>query len=278
MISSVCNIVLDYFFIAILEMGVAGAAAATVLSQVINAVCVLYVMIRTTQPYKLVIREIRIYKEYIGEIFRMGLPAGLQSVIVSLSNVIVQYHINTMGTNVVAGFGVFNKVDGVIMLPGGAFAMATMTFVGQNYGAKKYDRIKVGLKSMCFLMLAGWFVGCLICVFFSTPICKIFTDEAEIIFYAKKTMRYMIPAYFAMNIGYGFTCAIRALNRSRAASITFVSCMCLMRQAWIIVMNHFDAGLEGVLLSYPFSWLLTLAVTGSYILYLGNRSKRKIDL
>lgn len=276
-VSSVCNIVLDYMFIVLFQMGVFGAAAATVLSQVISAVCVLYAMINTTQPYKLIIREIRIHKEYMGEILQLGLPAGMQSVIVSLSNVLVQYNINTMGTAVVAGFGVFNKVDGVIMLPGSALAMATMTFVGQNYGAHKYERIKEGLKSMCGLILLGWLMGCMICIFFSTPIFKLFTDEPDIIFYAKKTMIYLIPAYFAMNIGYGFTCAIRAFRKSRAASMMYVFCMCFMRQAWILVMNQIDAGLEGVLLSYPFSWLLTLAVTGFYILYLGSRNQAKTN-
>lgn len=277
-VSSVCNIILDYLLIAILQMGVFGAAAATVISQVISAICILWVMINTTQPYKLVVRKIRIHKEYVGEIFHMGLPAGIQSVIVALSNVLVQYHINTMGTAVVAGFGVFNKFDGVVMLPGSALAMATMTFVGQNYGAKKYERIKEGIKSMCLLMILGWFVGCLICIFFGTEICELFTDEAEIIFYAKMTMKYMIPFYFTMNIGYGFASVIRALNKSRAASIMYVSCMCFMRQTWILVMDFLDMGLEGVLLSYPFSWLLTLAVTGLYILYLGNRNKVKMEV
>lgn len=278
-ISSVSNIVLDYLFIVVLKKRVFGAAAATVLSQVINAVCILYVMIKTTQPYKLSVKEIRIQKEYIGEILRMGLPAGIQSVIVSLSNVLVQYHINMMGTAVVAGFGVFNKFDGVVMLPGNALAMAAMTFVGQNYGAKKYERIKEGIKSMCVLMLIGWFVGCIICIFFGTSICEIFTDKVEIIYYAKMTMKYMIPAYFALSIGYGFTCVIRAFNKSRAASVMFVFCMCFMRQAWILVTDRVNAGLEGVLLSYPFSWILTLAVTGLYILYLGSRNKKvKVDL
>ena len=136
-ISSLSNILLDCLFIICFQMGVFGAALATVLSQAVNAICVLYVMIRTTQPYRLIVKEIRIQRAYVGEILQMGLPAGIQSVIVSLSNVIVQYYINTVGSDAVAGFGIFNKVDGVIMLPGSALAMAAMTFIGQNFGAKK---------------------------------------------------------------------------------------------------------------------------------------------
>lgn len=272
-ISSVSNIVLDYLLLAVFPMGVFGAAAATVLSQVISAVCVLFVMVRATQPYRLVIKEIHIHREYLGEILKMGLPAGLQSVIVSLSNVLVQHHINVMGTAVVAGFGLFNKIDGVIMLPGNALAMAAMTFVGQNFGAGKYKRIREGIKSMCVLMLLGWLAGCMICIFFRAPIFGLFTDQIEILLYAEETMKYLIPAYFAMNIGYGFTCVIRALDKSREASVMFVACMCFMRQAWILVMERAGAGLEGILLSYPFSWLLTLAVTGCYILYLESREK-----
>lgn len=200
-ISCVCNIILDYLFIAVFEMGVFGAAAATVIAQMISAICVLYAMIHTTQPYKLVVSKMRIHKEYVGEILQMGLPAGMQSVIVSLSNVLVQYRINMLGTAVIAGFGLFNKFDGVIMLPGSAFALATMTFVGQNFGAKKYERIKEGLKAMC-----------------------------------------------------------------------------VMRQIWLFIEDALGMGLEGILLSYPFSWLLTLAVTGLYILYLENSNKVRMKV
>lgn len=178
-----------------------GAAAATVIAQMISAICVLYAMIHTTQPYKLVVSKMRIHKEYVGEILQMGLPAGMQSVIVSLSNVLVQYRINMLGTAVIAGFGLFNKFDGVIMLPGSAFALATMMFVGQNFGAKKYERIKEGLKAMC-----------------------------------------------------------------------------VMRQIWLFIEDALGMGVEGILFSYPFSWLLTLAVTGLYILYLENSNKVRMKV
>lgn len=274
LIGSVSNILLDCLFVIIFRAGVFGAALATVLSQGISSLCIIVAMLLTTQPYRLVLREVRLRRAYVGEILQMGLPAGIQSVIVSLSNVIVQYHINLAGADVVAGFGLFNKVDGVIMLPGSALAMAAMTFVGQNYGAGKYRRIREGIKSMCLLMTLGWLVGCVICLFFYTPICYLFTDREEIIAYAGMTMRYLVPVYFTMNIGYGFTCIIRALNKSRAASIMYISCMCFARQLWIVLTNHMDWGLSGILLSYPFSWLLTLAVTGLYILYLGKESSR----
>lgn len=232
-------------------------------------------MIHTTQPYRLSVHDMCLPKEYVTEILQMGLPAGIQSVIVSLSNVIVQYHINTMGPDVVAGFGVFNKVDGIIMLPGSSFALAIMTFVGQNYGAGKYNRIKDGIKSMCILITFGWMIGALICIFFATPISYLFTDKAEIVYYTKLTMKYLIPAYFTMNIGYGFTCVIRALNKSREASIAHISCMCLARQIWILIANALGFGLNGILLSYPISWIITIAVTGPYILYL-LRVKQKV--
>lgn len=161
------------------------------------------------------------------------------------------------------------------MLPGNAIAMAAMTFTGQNFGAHRFDRIKKGIKVMCVLEILGWLFGGMICIFFGNQICEIFTQDAEIIYYAKMTMNYMIPAYIALNIGYAFTCVIRALDKSRAASIMFVFCMCIMRQVWILVMNHYGAGVSGVLLSYPFSWLLTLAVTGAYILYLNYKIFKK---
>lgn len=267
-ISSVVNIVLDLLFIAGFGMGAGGAALATVISQVVSAVLVVYSMIKTKEPYRLMVNKIKVKRELVPEILHMGLPAGLQSMIVAVSNVMVQAYINGAGTAVVAGFGVFNKVDGLIMLPISAIAMAAMTFTGQNYGAGKKKRLASGIKVLFLLEFLAWFIGAVICLLFGKTIFYLFTDDVQVIYYARLTMLFDIPFYWAMASGYAMTCVIRGMGRSRMASLIFVANMCGVRQLWILFANWRHMGVEGVLLSYPVSWIFTLASTLLYALYL----------
>lgn len=266
--SSVVNIVLDVMFIAGFHMGAAGAGLATVLAQGVSAGCIVIAMLTKDQPYRICINKIRIEKTLVPEILQMGLPAGLQSMIVALSNVLVQANINALGSAVVAGFGVFNKVDGVIMLPVSAIAMSAMTFTGQNYGAGKKRRIVKGIWTMVFLEVVSWGVGVLICLVAGEQIFYLFTDNAEIVYYAKLTMLYDIPLYWAMATAYAMTCVIRGMGRSRAASFIFVFTMCVLRQVWILIANGLGLGISGILASYPISWMFALAGSILYALYL----------
>lgn len=266
--SSVTNIVLDLLLIAVFHMGAAGAGLATVLAQGVSAVCIVLAMLKKGQPYRITVNKIRIEKALVPEILQMGLPAGLQSMIVALSNVLVQANINALGSAVVAGFGVFNKVDGVIMLPVSAIATSAMTFTGQNYGAGKKKRIVQGIWAMIFLEVVSWLIGCVICLAAGEQIFSLFTDNKEIIYYAKLTMQYDIPFYWAMGIAYALTCIIRGMGRSRAASIIFVFTMCVLRQVWILLANALGLGIAGILSSYPVSWLFAVAGSALYALYL----------
>lgn len=267
-ISSLVNIILDLLLIAGFGMGVEGAALATVIAQVVSAVLVIYSMIKTDQPYRLIYSKIKVKKKLVPAILQMGLPAGLQSMIVALSNVIVQANINSVGIAAVAGFGVFNKVDGLIMLPINAIAIAAMTFTGQNYGAGKKKRIVSGIKVIFLMELLAWLIGAVICLLFGKSLFYLFTSDTDVIYYAKLTMLFDIPCYWAMASGYTMTCVIRGMGRSKAASFIFVANMCGMRQLWILFANWRNMGIEGILLSYPVSWLLTLASTLLYALYL----------
>lgn len=266
--SSVTNIVLDLLLIAGLRMGAAGAGLATTLAQGVSATCIVFAMLKKDQPYRIIANKIRIEKALVPEILQMGLPSGLQSMIVALSNVLVQANINSLGSAVVAGFGVFNKVDGIIMLPISAIAMAAMTFTGQNYGAGKKKRIVQGIGAMVFLEAVSWLIGALVCLFAGERIFYLFTDNTEIIYYAKLTMIYDIPLYWAMATAYAMTFVIRGMGRSRAASFIFVFTMCVLRQIWILIANGMGLGVCGILASYPISWVFALAGSVLYALYL----------
>lgn len=268
MSSSVVNIILDIVLIKYLPLGVAGAAIATVASQALAAVFVIVDMLRTKESYHLYVKNIRLEASLASEILKMGLPAGFQRVIVSLSNVIVQLNVNHYGSAVVGGFSIFNKVDGILMLPCMSLAAAVMSFTGQNFGAQKHERIVKGIKVTFWLEMVGWALGSLVCVFFGREILSIFSDDEEILHYGLMTMYYMIPFYWTLGVGNAYVSIIRGMGKSRAASLISILNMCVARQAWILIANALGMGLKGIMLSYPISWILTLAGAVLYGLYL----------
>lgn len=133
-VSSVVNIVLDLFFIAVLKMGVGSAALATIISQYISAGLCLYLLLTTKGTHRIVPSKVKIHKELLGEILKYGLPSGFQNSIIGLANVVVQSNINSFGDMAMAGCGAYSKIEGFAFLPITSFTMALTTFVGQNLG------------------------------------------------------------------------------------------------------------------------------------------------
>ena len=180
--SSVINIVLDFLFVKNFGFGVAGAGYATLIAQAISAIMVMYVLMKTEDSYKVVLKDIKFDKEILLKIIKIGLPTGFQQSIVSLSNVIVQSYINVYGASVIAGYSVTIKIDGFVNLPLQAFNMAITTFVGQNIGAKQYNRVKKGAYITTFLAMVtiGFFV--VIMYFFGRDFIALFNQEKDVIF------------------------------------------------------------------------------------------------
>lgn len=140
-VSSVVNVVLDLFFIAVLNMGVGSAALATIISQYISAGLCLNLLLTTKGTHRIVPSKVKIHKELLGEILKYGLPSGFQNSIIGLANVVVQSNINSFGDMAMAGCGAYSKIEGFAFLPITSFTMALTTFVGQNLGARQYDRV-----------------------------------------------------------------------------------------------------------------------------------------
>ena len=155
-VSSVVNVVLDLFFIAVLNMGVGSAALATIISQYISAGLCLNLLLTTKGTHRIVPSKVKIHKELLGEILKYGLPSGFQNSIIGLANVVVQSNINSFGDMAMAGCGAYSKIEGFAFLPITSFTMALTTFVGQNLGARQYDRVLKGAKfgMICSMTLA----------------------------------------------------------------------------------------------------------------------------
>ncbi|MGL4790307.1 MAG: MATE family efflux transporter, partial [Anaerotignaceae bacterium] len=191
--SSITNIVLDIVFVVVFKMGIAGVAWATVIAQTLSAVLVVVVLIKSDDIYRLILKDIKLHISMLRRIVVVGLPNGIQQSVTGFSNVMVQTYINTFGSVAIAGFGVYLKVDNLLLLCTQSISLAIITFVGQNIGAGNMKRAKEGTR-VAFLM--GFFTNIILCalvVGFGRWILGIFTPDADIIEYGYKTVQILMP-------------------------------------------------------------------------------------
>lgn len=255
-VASFTNIVLDILFIAILDMGVAGAAIATDISQAVSCILSVSFLRRVKDSYQVSLKKLKIHRRIAGSMIRVGLPTGIQNMVISLSNVLVQTSVNGFGAAAMAGYTAYLKVDGFNILPVMSFSMAVTTFAGQNYGAGNYDRVKKGM----YVTLAMGFVytvltGALLLTF-DDQIMGMFSRDAEVITCGKLAMKYFCPFYFILSILHGLSGALRGVGKSIPPMVVLLLSLCVFRIFWIwLVLPHFST-IEGVYLLYPVSWAL----------------------
>jgi len=255
-ITCFANILLDILCIVVLKMGVAGAAFATVLSQIISAVLVIMVLLRLPEEYALRLRQIRIDPMLLRRILYVGVPAGLQFVTFDLANLLIQSGINSFGSATIAAFTAYAKADMLTWMLSGAFGVAITTFVGQNYGAQKYDRIYKSVR-ICLGMgisLIGLCSGLII--LFRHLILGIFSADAEVIQLGAWLMLWVVPFNVIFVPVEIFAGAMRGTGYSVVPTVITSVCVCLFRVLWLlIVVNRFHT-LEMLMLCYPISWIL----------------------
>ena len=254
-IASLTNIALDLLFVIVFRLGVAGVGFATIISQAITMILILQKLTKCIGPYRLYWKKVRIDGRMAKRIIAFGVPAGLQSSIISLSNVIVQSNINSFGDKAMAGCSSFVKVDGFIMLPVISFSMAVMTFVGQNIGAQKYDRVKKGVWAT--LVLTTVYVGIVSFLLFTFGeyVISIFTSEASVIKNGMIMMNILMPFYVVIAVVNILTGAIRGAGKSFASMVIMIVNLCGVRMLWIFIMRPLFPTLDTVLWGYPVSWI-----------------------
>ena len=270
------NIVLDVLLVVGLEMGVAGAAIATIFSQAVSAVLVVLTLLRSHQAYRLEPRKIRFYGNLLDRIVRIGFPAGLQSVMYSLSNIIIQASINAFGTDIVAAYTAYGKLDGLYWMMINAFGVSITTFVGQNFGAGKYDRMRRSVR-VCLLMTFGATV--LMSGFFlllGEPLYRLFTDDAQVIALGMQILRLLVPTYVTYICIEVLAGAVRGTGDSLIPTLFTLTGVCLLRVAWVMGVAPAYHSLTVVLLSYPITWTITSALFVIYYLR-GGWLKRSIS-
>lgn len=276
-VACMTNVVLDVVLVVGLEMGAAGAALATILSQFISAVLVVVTLLHSGTVYRLEVSKVRFHGPILAQIVRIGLPAGLQSVMYSISNVTIQSSVNGFGTDVVAAYTAYGKMDGFFWMILNAFAIAITTFVGQNFGAQKYDRLKRSVH-VCMVMTAG------ATVLFSAALLLLgqwllgmFTDDLGVIHHGMDMVRLLAPAYIAYIAIEILSGALRGVGDSLVATLFTLFGVCVFRVAWVVAVVPRHHTLHTLLLSYPITWVLTSALFTVYYLWGGwlRRAVRK---
>lgn len=264
-IAAVSNIILDIIFVAGLNMGVVGAALATDISQAISCVCILHFLCKSRELYKIRFKDIRFYDNLLSKIIKIGLPTGIQNIVISLSNVIVQAGVNSFGATVMASFAAFNRIDGFILLPILSISMAATTFCGQNFGAQKMDRIRQGMKTSVRMGSIYSLVAGGIMLILGPYIIRIFTADQSVIETGIYMMKYMYPFYWMLAILHIDIGAIRGVGRTLEGMLISLFSMCLCRVIWIGVSLRISHQLYLLLLGYPLTWLIGMVIVSLYV-------------
>ena len=256
-ISCFINIALDLFFVAYLKIGVAGAALATILSQCISAAMVMVCLMRTKDIYQLVWKAVRIDRRMLRRIVRIGFPAGMQSIMYNVSNVIIQTGVNTLGTDNVTAWATYGKVDGLFWMMISALGISATTFVGQNYGAGRMDRVRKGT-SVC--MGIGVLLTTIVGVVLYTGgylLVDLFTEDAEVRRISMELVRFMVPTfitYIAIEVLSG---TLRGVGDAWMPLVITGVGICAVRVLWIIVALPVRPHILTAAFSYPLTWITT---------------------
>ena len=254
------NVVLDLVLVAALHMGVAGAALATALANLVSAVLILLQLARTTGDFRLIPRKVKIHGPTLKHVLYIGIPAAIEASMYSVSNLLIQVPINELGTDVVASWSAAGKLDGIYWSLMVAFASAILAFVGQNYGAGRYDRMSEGVKVCLKMALALTVVLGGILLLISPFAFRIFTDDPEVLHYSVLIMYYFVPFYFMWPFIEVLANALRGAGDAVVPMVISVGGICGVRLLWVfLVVPHWHT-LLSISICYPVSWLVTAVV------------------
>lgn len=256
-ISSVTNVVLDIFFIRGLGYGVGSAALATTISQAISMVLCLGKLTKEKTFYQVRLRELRLDGPTLREIVRFGLPAGIQNSVTAFANLIVQTNINTFQSNAVAGSGAYSKIEGFVFLPITCFSLALTTFMGQNLGARNYDRAKKGARFgiVCSMSMAE-LIG--VALFIFAPfLVALFNDDPAVVAYGTRQARIESLFFCFLALAHCIAGILRGAGKAAVPMYIMFGVWCALRVAYITVALSFVHRIEIIYTAYPLTWTIS---------------------
>ena len=266
------NIVLDILFVGFMHMGVAGAAIATISSQAVSAILTMRALMRTEECYKFVIKKLRVDFPLLGRILRIGFPAGIQSMMYSISNLLIQANINALGTDTMAAWTAFGKVDSIIWMVMGAFSVSVTTFVGQNWGAGKVDRVKTSIRTGMVVELLSTFIMSGVILLTGQHLIRLFTQDEGVIAISLMIMHCNVPLYASFVPIDLLSGGMRGMGNSLAPMLIICFGVCIFRVVWLFTAVPLNNNIITIVLSYPISWILTSIVMIIYYLHWSKKA------
>ena len=266
-ISNILNIILDLILVVVFNLGVIGVGFATLISQIASAILIFIILLRTKLDCKIYINKIRFYKKYLKEIFRLGLPIGVQSVLYPISNTIIQSSINTFGVNSIAAWAISGKLDFLIWTVSDAFSIAISTFIAQNYGAEKHQRARDGIKVALIMSMIAIFVISFTLYFYNKPLAYFLIKDKNIVDLTSKIIKLIAPLYFIYVIGDVLSGAIRGIGDTFNPMIINIFGICVCRVLWIFFIVPLNPTFFMVLYGFIVSWIITAIMYITYIVY-----------
>lgn len=273
--TSLLNTALDLLFVIVFKAGIAGAAWATILSQFLSAIFVLLLLSKTDDIYKLIWKDLCIDRAILRKIMEIGLPAGLQSMITSVSNVFVQSYINGFGSACMAGWACYNKLDSFIFLPMGSLNQAATTFVSQNVGAKKEDRVNKGtIRSLQAAVVVTTVIAILL-VIWAPQATGLFSGDSSVIYYGALFLR-MNTLFLIFNaINHVLAGALRGRGDSTGPMVCMLACFVALRQIYLFIGSRIAYNPYVVGFGYPVGWIACCICEVIYFSVKWNRKPQK---
>lgn len=267
-----CNIFLDLLLVMVFHMGVLGVALGTLISQALSSVLILRNLMRTKDIYRLELRKIRLHAAPLSMLLKIGLPSGLQSTMYNIANMVIQTALNSFGTDTMAAWTAFGKVDSFYWMISSAFGVAITTFVGQNYGAGKIDRMKKSVR-VCLLMdlATAISISALMYLFLGKFLLSLFTTDAEVLSIGINILHIIVPAYAPFVFIEILSGALRGTGNVLVPMLLTCGGICVTRMLWIFFFVPSHRAVETIIFSYPGSWVLTAVL---FILYFAYYTRR----
>ena len=266
-VSNILNIILDLILVVVFNLGVIGVGMATLIAQIASAILIFIILLRTKLDCKIYINKIRFYKKYLKEIFRLGLPIGVQSVLYPISNTVIQSSINTFGVNSIAAWAISGKLDFLIWTVSDAFSVAISTFVAQNYGAKKHQRARDGIKIALSMSMVAIFVISFILYFYNKPLAYFLIKDKNIVDLTSEVIHLIAPLYFMYVIGDVLSGAIKGTGNTLHPMVINIFGICICRILWIFLIVPLNPTFFTVLYGFIVSWIITALMYIVYVIY-----------
>ena len=274
-ISGAINLLLNLFFVCVLGMQAGGVALATVISKCFTAVCILHILRNEPDKTRIFISRIKIYKEPFLQILRLGIPSGIQSSVYSISNMVVQSSINSFGSAAIAGNSASTSITNFYSMLGSSMYQSSLIFTSQNYGAKKFDRIKRVLGICLFYCLCFWLIHSAVTFFAGKALLGLYAPNAPVVVeYGWRKLSIVGYAYGLLFIMNTMSGVLRGMGASLGNMITSILGACGIRILWILTAFKAIGTFESLFYCYPLSWLGTFCMHFIMFIFVFRKARR----